>query len=112
MSLRNFTSLPYFLWQLRSVSTSSLLIASIPDFLSQGVKLALFIYCFFFKNNSSQVEMLWEDHRNDLFVNSFGTFPTPRRPLARVPRKSHTHPVVLAILTAAGGAKLVWCTFL
>jgi len=32
----------------------------------------------------SQVRMLWEDHRNDLFVSSF------------------------AILTAAGGSKLVW----
>jgi hypothetical protein len=31
--------------------------------------------------------MLWEDHRNDLFINGFG------------------------ILTSAGGAKLKWCMF-
>ena len=36
------------------------------------VKLILFCYCFALRNKSSQVRMLWEDHRNDLFVSSFG----------------------------------------
>ncbi|KAG8882341.1 hypothetical protein FRB97_008355 [Tulasnella sp. 331] len=49
-----------------------------------GVKLALFLYCFALRNSSSQVRMLWEDHRNDLFVNTF------------------------AILMSAGGSKLRW----
>ncbi|KAG9078906.1 hypothetical protein FS749_009036 [Ceratobasidium sp. UAMH 11750] len=49
-----------------------------------GVKLALFLYCYALRNSSSQVRMLWEDHRNDLFINGFG------------------------ILTSAGGAKLAW----
>ena len=37
------------------------------------------------RKNSSQVEVLWEDHRNDLFINGFG------------------------ILMSAGGSKLKWC---
>ncbi|CAE7076021.1 unnamed protein product [Rhizoctonia solani] len=49
-----------------------------------GVKLGLFLYCYALRNSSSQVRMLWEDHRNDLFINGFG------------------------ILTSAGGAKLRW----
>ncbi|CAE6446464.1 unnamed protein product [Rhizoctonia solani] len=49
-----------------------------------GVKFALFCYCYALRNSSSQVRMLWEDHRNDLFINGFG------------------------ILTSAGGAKLKW----
>ncbi|KAG8945935.1 hypothetical protein FRC04_012187 [Tulasnella sp. 424] len=49
-----------------------------------AVKLGLFFYCFALRNSSSQVRMLWEDHRNDLFVNGF------------------------ALLMYAGGAKLAW----
>ncbi|KAL5533668.1 hypothetical protein ACEPAG_128 [Sanghuangporus baumii] len=37
-----------------------------------GVKFLLFLYCFSLRNNSSQVHVLWEDHRNDLFINGFG----------------------------------------
>ncbi|KAK0392122.1 hypothetical protein NLU13_1620 [Sarocladium strictum] len=47
-------------------------------------KFALFLYCWAIKDKYSQVNILWQDHRNDLFVNSFG------------------------ILTSVGGAKLVW----
>ncbi|TPX71924.1 hypothetical protein SpCBS45565_g00920 [Spizellomyces sp. 'palustris'] len=36
-----------------------------------GVKFLLFLYCFSLRSDS-QVRMLWEDHRNDLFVNAFG----------------------------------------
>ncbi|KZO94089.1 CDF manganese transporter [Calocera viscosa TUFC12733] len=49
-----------------------------------GVKVLLFFYCFSIRKASSQVEILWEDHRNDLFVYSFG------------------------ILMSAGGSKLRW----
>lgn len=49
-----------------------------------GVKLALFLYCFSLRKSSSQVGVLWEDHRNDLWINSFG------------------------ILMSAGGSKLRW----
>ncbi|OCF38084.1 cation diffusion facilitator 1 [Kwoniella heveanensis CBS 569] len=49
-----------------------------------GVKFGLFLYCMAIRHSSSQVQVLWEDHRNDLFTNGFG------------------------ILTAAGGAKLAW----
>ncbi|BEI81019.1 hypothetical protein CcaverHIS002_0201790 [Cutaneotrichosporon cavernicola] len=49
-----------------------------------GVKFLLFLYCFAIRGASSQVQVLWEDHRNDLFANGF------------------------AILSNAGGAKLAW----
>ncbi|KIJ53622.1 hypothetical protein M422DRAFT_58488 [Sphaerobolus stellatus SS14] len=49
-----------------------------------GVKLLLFIYCFGLRNSSSQVRILWEDHRNDLWINTFG------------------------ILMSAGGSRLRW----
>jgi len=48
------------------------------------VKLLLFLYCYAIRTKSSQVRMLWEDHRNDLFVNTFG------------------------ILMSAGGSRLAW----
>ncbi|ESK96169.1 cdf-like metal transporter [Moniliophthora roreri MCA 2997] len=48
------------------------------------VKLVLFIYCFSLRKNSSQVHVLWEDHRNDLWINTFG------------------------ILMSTGGSKLRW----
>lgn len=47
-------------------------------------KLALFMYCWALRNTYSQVRILWEDHRNDLFINGFG------------------------ILTSVGGSKLRW----
>ncbi|PAV22804.1 CDF-like metal transporter [Pyrrhoderma noxium] len=37
-----------------------------------GVKFVLFLYCFGIRKSSSQVLVLWEDHRNDLFINGFG----------------------------------------
>ncbi|EKM61576.1 uncharacterized protein PHACADRAFT_248262 [Phanerochaete carnosa HHB-10118-sp] len=49
-----------------------------------GVKFALFLYCWPLRRASSQVEVLWEDHRNDLFINGFG------------------------LLMSAGGSKLKW----
>jgi len=47
-------------------------------------KLALFFYCWALRNKYSQIRILWEDHRNDLFINGFG------------------------ILTSVGGSKLRW----
>ncbi|KAK5198178.1 hypothetical protein LTR92_002423 [Exophiala xenobiotica] len=35
-------------------------------------KLGLFLYCWALRNQYSQVRILWEDHRNDLFINGFG----------------------------------------
>lgn len=32
----------------------------------------LFLYCHTLRSKSSQVHVLWEDHRNDIFINSFG----------------------------------------
>ena len=49
-----------------------------------ATKFSLFVYCWALRNQYSQVRILWEDHRNDLFVNGFG------------------------ILTSVGGSKLAW----
>ncbi|KAF2197792.1 hypothetical protein GQ43DRAFT_190446 [Delitschia confertaspora ATCC 74209] len=60
----------------------------LPSVVAVGVafatKLSLFLYCWALRNKYSQVRILWEDHRNDLFINGFG------------------------VLTSVGGAKLVW----
>ncbi|GLB43566.1 putative CDF-like metal transporter [Lyophyllum shimeji] len=37
-----------------------------------GVKFMLFLYCLSLRGKSSQVRVLWEDHRNDLWINGFG----------------------------------------
>ena len=37
-----------------------------------ATKLALFFYCWALRNKYSQIRILWEDHRNDLFINGFG----------------------------------------
>jgi cation diffusion facilitator family transporter len=47
-------------------------------------KLLLFLYCWALRNQYSQIHILWEDHRNDLFINGFG------------------------LLTSVGGSKLRW----
>ncbi|KAH9831261.1 cation efflux family-domain-containing protein [Rhodofomes roseus] len=49
-----------------------------------GVKFLLFLYCSSFRGRSSQVHVLWEDHRNDIFINGFG------------------------LLMSAGGSRWVW----
>ncbi|KAI3330934.1 hypothetical protein F4824DRAFT_303984 [Ustulina deusta] len=49
-----------------------------------GTKFVLFLYCWGIKDKYSQVDILWQDHRNDLLINGFG------------------------ILTSVGGSKLVW----
>ncbi|KAF7337545.1 CDF-like metal transporter [Mycena sanguinolenta] len=49
-----------------------------------AVKFLLFVYCFSLRKKSSQVLVLWEDHRNDLWINTFG------------------------ILMSTGGSKLRW----
>lgn len=61
---------------------------SLPSVISVCVafltKFSLFLYCWSMKDKYSQVNILWQDHRNDLLVNAFG------------------------ILTSVGGAKLAW----
>ncbi|EPT03404.1 hypothetical protein FOMPIDRAFT_1046948 [Fomitopsis schrenkii] len=49
-----------------------------------GAKILLFLYCSSFRAQSSQVRVLWEDHRNDIFINAFG------------------------LVMSAGGSKWVW----
>ncbi|KAF8343034.1 CDF-like metal transporter [Cantharellus anzutake] len=49
-----------------------------------AVKFLLFVYCLPLRKSSSQVQILWEDHRNDVFINTFG------------------------VLMSSGGSKLRW----
>ena len=49
-----------------------------------ATKFALFCYCWTLRNVYSQIRILWEDHRNDLFINGFG------------------------LLTSVGGSRLKW----
>lgn len=49
-----------------------------------ATKLGLFFLCWTVKDTYSQVDILWRDHRNDLFINGLG------------------------ILTSVGGSKLKW----
>ena len=35
-------------------------------------KLCLLVYCFPLRESSSQVDVLWEDHRNDACISTFG----------------------------------------
>jgi len=48
------------------------------------VKFLLFLYSYSLRSKSSQVQVLWQDHRNDLWINTFG------------------------ILMSTGGSKLRW----
>lgn len=38
------------------------------SYVSVGVKFCLFLYCLAIRKSSSQVQVLWEDHRNDLLT--------------------------------------------
>ncbi|KAK5727176.1 hypothetical protein LTR15_003069 [Elasticomyces elasticus] len=49
-----------------------------------ATKLTLFFYCWALRNKYSQIRILWEDHRNDLFINGVG------------------------LMTSVGGSKLRW----
>lgn len=60
---------------------SSAIIAAITSFVT---KFGLFLYCSTLRRRYSQVQIVWQDHRNDLFINGLG------------------------ILTSVGGAKLAW----
>lgn len=66
-------------------TTKFFLPALIAVAIALGVKIFLFFLCGAYRKHSTQVEMLYEDHRNDLFVNTFG------------------------ILMSAGGSQLKWC---
>ena len=68
------------------------------------MKLLLFLYCLGLRKNSSQVHVLWEDHRNDLFINGFGQSFFP------IAFLSFSYPHMNAgLLMSAGGSKWKWC---
>ncbi|TAQ85168.1 hypothetical protein B7494_g6509 [Chlorociboria aeruginascens] len=49
-----------------------------------STKLVLFLYCWALKDKYSQIYILWQDHRNDLYINGVG------------------------LLTSVGGSKIKW----
>lgn len=69
-----FTSRQSSQWQLRLVcSLCWSPLQSFNEISNQtAVKFVLFLYCLALRSKSSQVQVLWEDHRNDLFINGFG----------------------------------------
>ncbi|KAK1226473.1 hypothetical protein PQX77_010557 [Marasmius sp. AFHP31] len=60
----------------RHTDSNSTNVFHLPSILSVSValavKLVLFVYCFSLRGSSSQVRVLWQDHRNDLWINAFG----------------------------------------
>ena len=69
------------------------------------MKFLLFLYCSGFRAQSSQVHVLWEDHRNDIFINGFGTYSGLWS--YSIPYRGHP-----GLLMSAGGSKLRWCKYL
>ena len=93
------------------------------------MKLLLFFYCMSFRRASSQVEVLWEDHRNDLFINGFGAYSPlvsidPEHVILHIlhvilhelyltsPRSDLCRIGSIGVLMSAGGSKLKWCEYL
>ncbi len=76
------------LMELRAGSQADTKALHLPSVIAVAIagltKLALFCYCWTLRNVYSQIRILWEDHRNDLFINGFG------------------------LLTSVGGSKLKW----
>lgn len=88
MTCVSFIIIVLSLLELRSPPKEDTKHFHIPSVVAVGIasvtKLVLFAYCFTLRNVYSQVRILWEDHRNDLFINGFG------------------------LMTSVGGSKLVW----
>jgi len=68
-----------------------------------AVKFLLFLYSYSLRKKSSQVQVLWQDHRNDLWINGFGEIP----PTCAFMSYAH---IFTGILMSAGGSKLKWCS--
>ena len=88
MTSVSFIIIVLSLLELKSGDTSPTKPLHIPSIIAVAIaavtKLALFAYCWALRNSYSQIRILWEDHRNDLFINGFG------------------------LLTSIGGSKLKW----
>lgn len=88
MTAVSFIIIVLSLLELKSGGTNTTKPLHIPSIIAVAIaavtKLALFAYCWALRNSYSQIRILWEDHRNDLFINGFG------------------------LLTSIGGSKLKW----
>ena len=88
MTSVSFILIAFSARELASGSQSNVQTFHLPSVIAVAIafctKLALFLYCWTLRHQYSQIKILWEDHRNDLFINGLG------------------------ILTSVGGSKLVW----
>ncbi|EED21323.1 cation diffusion facilitator 1 [Talaromyces stipitatus ATCC 10500] len=88
MTAVSFIIIAFSIKELANGSTEETTAFHLPSVIAVAVafatKFTLFLYCWALRNQFSQVRILWEDHRNDLFINGFG------------------------ILTSVGGSKLRW----
>lgn len=82
----------------------------IPSLVAVGVafctKVLLAIYCFGLRKYSSQVQVLYEDHRNDLGIN--GSVHLFDQQHALVLTNFFTTAFSFGIFTSAAGAKIAW----
>lgn len=88
MTAVSFILIAFSARELAEGSTEATKTFHVPSIVAVSVafvtKLSLFIYCWALRASYSQIRILWEDHRNDMFINGFG------------------------ILTSVGGSKLRW----
>ena len=84
----SFIIIAFSIQQLAGGNESETHSFNLPSVLAVAVafltKFGLFLYCWALKDKYSQINILWQDHRNDLLINGFG------------------------ILTSVGGSKLKW----
>lgn len=88
MTAVSFILIAFSIRDLATTTTDELNTFHVPAVVAVAVafatKFALWLYCWALKDTYSQVNILWQDHRNDLFINGFG------------------------VLTSVGGSKLKW----
>ncbi|KAF5345693.1 hypothetical protein D9758_013039 [Tetrapyrgos nigripes] len=70
-----------------------------------GVKLLLFLYCYSIRKYSSQVQVLWEDHRNDLWINTFGVL------MSTGGRLDPTGAIIIALGIVIAWSKTIYTQF-
>lgn len=88
MTSVSFILIAFSIQELATTSSESTKSFHLPSVIAVAIafctKLGLFLYCWALKDVYSQINILWQDHRNDLLINGFG------------------------ILTSVGGSKLAW----
>ncbi|KAK0430694.1 hypothetical protein EV421DRAFT_1912582 [Armillaria borealis] len=71
-----------------------------------SVRLMLFLLCYPFRKKPSQVAVLWEDHRNDLWINTSAMMGCTEE--RRAPRNENGYKIILFKLERLPGQLPVW----